>query len=332
MIDVFAHIVPPRHLATVEGLLEDWRPSERVKFYRSWLREDQVLTDLEARWRLLDRFPGYRQVLVLGVYPIEELGDARRSIKLAREVNDELGELVRDRPDRLAGFAAELALNDIDASVEELERAVSDLGALGFQVHTHVQGRPLDDPAFEPVFAKAHELDIAIWLHPARSSVWPDYLVEEESQYGIWWSLGWPYETAVAMARLVYSGHMERYQGLKIITHHGGGMIPHFSGRLDAVQSDDQREAFEQVFKRPALDYFRMFYADTAFFGAPHAARSSAEFFGVDHVLFGTDMPLGGPQVIPDTIADIRALGLDSADEAKVLHRNAERLLGIASW
>jgi aminocarboxymuconate-semialdehyde decarboxylase len=133
------------------------------------------------------------------------------------------------------------------------------------------------------------------------------------------------------MARLVYAGHMERYPGLKVITHHGGGMIPHFSGRLDAVQTDDQQEVFEQVFRRPALDYFRMFYADTAFFGASHGVRSTIEFFGADHVLFGTDMPLGGPEVIPDTVADVRAVGLSREDEQKVMQGNAERVLGLAA-
>jgi uncharacterized protein len=101
-------------------------------------------------------------------------------------------------------------------------------------------------PRFEPLFAAAHERDLPIW---------PDYPTERESKYGIWWSLSWPYETAVAMTRLVYSGHMERYPRLKVITHHAGGMIPHFSGRLDTIQAEDQREAFER-FARPPLDHF----------------------------------------------------------------------------
>lgn len=329
MIDAYAHIIPPRFFARIESLLETWQPSERVGLYRSWLREDEVLGDLDARWRLLDQFPGYRQVLVVGVYPMEELGDAATAAALSRLVNDELAALVADHRDRLAGFAAELPLNDVDASIVEFERAVQDLGALGAQIHTNVHGVSLDDPRFEPLFAKARELDRALWLHPGRSVTTPDFSTEPESRFGIWWSLGWPYETAVAMARLVYAGHMERHPGLKVITHHGGGMIPHFSGRLDAIQTEDQREAFEQVFKRPALDYFRMFYADTAFFGAPHGLRSSVEFFGTEHVLFGTDMPLGGPRVIPDTLADLRAVGLSAEEERKILQGNAERVLRI---
>jgi uncharacterized protein len=331
MIDAYAHIVPPRYLERVERLLTTWQPSDRVKLYRSWLREDEVLGSLDARWRLLDRFPDYRQVLVLGVFPTHELGDPGTSLDFARAVNDELADLVRDHPDRFAGFAAELPLNDVDASLEELDRAVHDLGALGAQIQTNIHGLPLDDARFEPLFARLEELDRAAWLHPTRSAIWPDYLTERESRYGIWWSLGWPYETAAAMARLVYAGHMERYPGLKVITHHGGGMIPHFSGRLDAVQTDDQQEVFEQVFRRPALDYFRMFYADTAFFGASHGVRSTIEFFGADHVLFGTDMPLGGPEVIPDTVADVRAVGLSREDEQKVMQGNAERVLGLAA-
>jgi aminocarboxymuconate-semialdehyde decarboxylase len=324
MIDAYAHIVPPRYLKRVERMLEDWQPSERVKLYRSWLREDEVLGDLDARRRLLERFPGYRQVLVLGVFPTEELRDPAG---LARAVNDELAELVRDHRDRLVGFAAELPLDDVDAAITELQRAVRELGALGFQLHTHVQGRPLDHPGFEPLFAAAEELDCMIWLHPARSPIWPDYLTESESRYGIWWSLGWPYETAAAMARLVYSGVMERHPRLKILTHHGGGMLPHFAGRLDTIQADDQIEAFERMGN--PMPYFKRFYADTAFFGAAHALRSSVEFFGADHVLFGSDMPLGGPDVIPATLADVRTLALAEADEAKILAGNAQRLLKL---
>src|SRR6201991_4854976 len=325
MIDAFAHIVPPRHLARVEARLQDWTPSERVKLYGSWLRESPVLSSLDERFRLLERFPGYRQVLVLGVFPLEELG-----IKgLSREVNDELAELVSTYPDRFAGFAAELDLNDVEASLAELERAVRDLGALGFQIHTQVMGRPVDAPAFEPVFAKAVELDCMIWLHPARSPIWPDYLSESESKYGIWWSLGWPYEPAAAMTRLVYSGHMERYPGLKVLTHHGGGMIPHFSGRLDTIQAEDQGDAFENRFKKPALDYFRQFFVDTAMFGAPHAVQCAVEFFGPGQVLFGTDMPLGGPAVIEDTITDLQSLNLGDEDEHAVFEGNARRILKL---
>lgn len=328
-IDSYAHIVPPRFDRRLRAILDQGTISDRVKLYGPWLDEDPVLCDLDARWRLLEPFEDYRQVLVLGAFPVEELGPPATTRELAREVNDELAELVRTYPDRFVGFAASVPLNDVDASLVEIDRAISELGANGILISTNIGGAPLDDPRFEPIFAKMAALDRPIWIHPTRSSVWPDYLTETESKYGIWWALGWPFETGAAMIRLVFSGRLESYPELKIITHHAGGMIPHFSGRLDSIQTEDQREAFENRFTRPALDYFRQFYVDSAMFGAPHAVRCSLEFFGPDHMLFGTDMPLGGPAVIPDTIRDIQDIGLPPEAEARIFSGNARRVLKL---
>jgi len=132
------------------------------------------------------------------------------------------------------------------------------------------------------------------------------------------------------MARLVYSGCFDRYPSLTVITHHAGAMVPHFAGRLAAPIEDPDREAIIGGLKDGPIEYFRRFYADTAMFGASHAVRCAVEFFGADHVLFGTDMPLGGPNVVADTIADIASLGLPEADEAAIFAGNTSRLLGIA--
>jgi aminocarboxymuconate-semialdehyde decarboxylase len=330
-VDAYAHIVPTGVLARFEGLMRDGALTDRVRLFEPWLYDDSVLTDLDARWRLLEAFPDYRQVLVLGVFPVSELGEPQLTREIAREANDEMAELVRTYPDRFAGFVANAPLNDPDASLEEIGRAHRDLGALGVLVHTNTAGKPLDHPSLEPVFARVHELRTTIWLHPTRSPAWPDYPTESESKFGIWWSLGWPYETAVAMTRLVFAGYLERYPDLKVLTHHAGGMIPHFSGRLDSIQTEDQRQAFEETFKKPAIDYFKQFYVDTAMFGAPHALRCSVDFFGPKQVLFGTDMPLGGPRVVTDTVADVRSLGLSRDDEHAIFSANAHRVLGIAS-
>ncbi len=265
------------------------------------------------------------------MFPVDELGPPETARDLAREANDELAELVRTYPERFIGFAANLPLNDTEAALEELDRAHRDLGASGILLQSNIGGRPLDDPTLEPLFAQADELETAIWLHPTRSPAWPDYPTEQQSKYGIWWSLGWPYETAASMTRLVFSGYMDRYPRVKILTHHAGGMIPHFSGRLDSVQTEDQREAFERRFRRPALDYFRQFYVDTALFGAPHALRCAVDFFGPERVLFGTDMPLGGPSVVPDTIADVQRIGLSAESEQAIFADNARRAFRITA-
>ncbi len=327
-IDAFAHISPPRYLDQVERILASPGVSAAVREHGPWLREDPVLFDLDARRRALEAFDDYRQVLVLAAPPLDELGPPAVTRGLARLANDEMAALVDDH-DRFCGFAAALPLNDVDASLVELDRAVADLGARGFQIYSNVNGLPLDDARFRPLFARAAELDVAIWLHPTRSPAWPDYPTEEASQHGIWWSIGWPYETAAAMCRLVYSGVMDAHPGLRILTHHAGAMIPYFSGRFRGIQTEDQRPALERLPRAP-LDYFHRFYADTALFGAPHALRCAVDFFGAGHMLFGTDMPLGGPAVVGETIADIESLGLAAADRDRIYAGNAREVLGVA--
>ena len=324
-IDAFAHILPPGYARRLESIMSG-PVSDRILGYQPWIHEDPALTGLDARWRVMDRFGDYRQVLTLAVPPLDELGGPAAALGLARAANDELAGLVRDHPDRFAGFSAALPMNDADAAAAELDRAMTSLGA---QLHTNVGGAPLDQPRFTAVFETAARHGGALWIHPTRSPAWPDYPAENRSEYGIWWSLGWPYETSVCMARLVYSGFFDAYPGLPVITHHAGAMVPHFAGRLASPLEDPARDGVMARLSAAPVDHFRRFYADTAMFGAAHAVRCAVEFFGAGHVLFGTDMPLGGPTVVGDTIADIEALGLPEADAAAIFGGNAGRVLRI---
>ena len=318
-VDAFAHILPPRYLERLERHLDNAISREQLRYYREGVfRFDPSISDLDARWRSMDRFGDYKQILVLAVPPLEEVGSPHDAADFARLANDEMASLVAKHPDRFAGFAAALPLNDVDASLLELDRAVGDQGALGAQVFTNVQGTPLDDPRFEPLFARFEELDRAVWLHPTGKF---------EPNYGLWWSLGWPYETAAALSRLVYTGVMERHPRLKVIAHHGAGMVPHLAARLGMGPGYRQ---VKDTLPRPPVEYFHMFFADTALFGAPHAVRCVLEFFGASHVLFGTDTPLGPANAIEATIQDIDAAGLDFAENAAVFSGNARRLLGIS--
>ena len=321
-IDAFAHILPKRYLERLEPHLERTMPRPQLDYYREGVFHfDEALTDVEARFRVMDALDDYSQILVLAVPPIEEIAGPAEFARLA---NDEMAELVRHHPDRFAGFAAALPLNDVEASLRELGRAVTDLGALGAQVYTNVRGVPLDDPRFDPLFDRIEATGRSVWLHPTRSAQWRDYPTETASSYGLWWSLGWPYETAAALSRLVYSGVMERHPNLKVVAHHGAGMVPHFAARL--AMGPGYRQVKDSL-PRPPLDYFRRIYADTALFGAAHAMRCLLDFFGPGHVVFGTDMPLGPPDAVARTIADIEGAGLSDADEAKVFAGNAERIL-----
>jgi len=324
-IDAFAHILPRSYLDRLEPLLERTMPAHDVRYYREGVfRFDDSISDLDARWRNMERFPDYKQILVLAVPPIEDAGPPSIAADLARLANEEMADLVRLHPDQFEGFVAALPLNDVEASLREFDRATDDLGALGAQLYTNVQGVPLDAPRFDPLLSQLESLGRGLWLHPTRSAALPDYPTEAESNYGLWWAIGWPYETAAALSRLVYSGAMERHPNLKVIAHHGAGMVPHFSARLGMGPGYRQ---VKDTLPRPPLHYFRRFYADTALFGARHAVRCVLDFFGADHVLFGTDTPLGPQDAVGMTIADIDACGLSEADRSQVYSSNVARLL-----
>jgi aminocarboxymuconate-semialdehyde decarboxylase len=326
MIDVFAHIFPERYFA------EMTKASASVGSLAERFRAIPPLFDLGARFRQMDGIgEGYQQVISLPNPPIEDMSQGVIATQLARLGNDAMAELVAQHPDRFPGFIAALNLHDVDAAVSEAHRAIRDLGARGVQIFTNVAGRPLDDPRYAPVFAALVEHDLPIWLHPARTSAMTDYASESRSRYEMWWCFGWPYETSVAMARLVFSGLFDRHPTLKIITHHCGGMIPYYDGRVGVGMAflgrRDQDEDYSKVLpslKRPHLDYFRDFYGDTAMFGGRAGLKAGLDFFGVDHIVFATDAPLAP---IRETIAAVHDLGLSRAAAEQVFSGNARRLL-----
>jgi aminocarboxymuconate-semialdehyde decarboxylase len=298
-----------------------------------------VLVDVELRMRIMDRYDGYVQILTLANPPVEVIADARTSPELVRLANDEMAEMVARHPDRFPGFVASLPMNNPDAAAAEIDRALDQLGATGVQIYTNVAGRALDNPEYRPIFERMAEHDLPIWMHPTRGADFPDYVGEERSKYDLWWAFGWPYESAVAMARLLFSGLFDRHPNLKIIVHHLGGMVPHFAGRvgggLDQLgrRTDDADDAAARgrLQKRP-IDYFRMFYGDTALFGPAHAVECGLEFFGVDHVLFGTDMPFdpeGGPGFVRDTIAAVDKIRVSDQERTQIYEGNARRMLRL---
>jgi aminocarboxymuconate-semialdehyde decarboxylase len=328
IIDIYTHIFPDQFYRELE------RGSPKLGNMGKRLRSIQKLFDLDARFREMDEFGDYRQVISLPNPPLEDFAEGETALNLARVGNDAMAELCQKHPDRFAAFAAVVPLDDVDAAIAEADRAIRTLGAKGIQIFTNVAGRPLDEPRFAPLFAAMAAHDLPIWLHPARTSAMTDYATEEKSRYEMWWCFGWPYETTIAMARLVFSGVFDRHPGLKIVTHHlGGGMIPFFDGRLgpgmDVLGSRTVDEDYSQVLpalKRPHLDYFHDFYADTALFGGASGLQCGVDFFGADRVVFATDAPLGP---IGKTIAAVEGLGLDQTSLDKMMFRNAVELLKL---
>lgn len=329
-LDIFTHIFPMEYFEKLSEIVPDKRTLKR------WFTIE-TLYDIDARLDIMSRYEGYQQVLTLSMPPVETLGTPDQTPELARIANDGLARLVREYPDKFPVWVAALPMNNVEASLKEIERAF-DMGAAGIQLFTNVNGKPLDSEEFLPIFdSVAGKHDKPIWLHPSRPAKFADYPGEEKSKYEIWWTFGWPYETSAAMARIVFSGLFERHPNLSVITHHCGAMVPFFEGRVgygwDELGSRTGDEDYSVILKRMAkrpVDYFKQFYADTAVLGSKAAIRCGLEFFGSRRVMFGTDCPFDkekGELVIRETIEAIDSLDISDAERAQLYYKNAGELL-----
>ncbi len=226
-------------------------------------------------------------------------------------------------------------MNNVEASLAEIDRAVKTLGARGVQVFTNVAGKPLSAPEFRPIFARMAAHDLAVWVHPMRGPNFPDYASEQTSENEIWFSFGWPYETTACMTRLIYSGIFDELPSLKIITHHMGGMIPYFSGKIGLgfrqifFGTPERNPAAEEAgLKRKPIDYYKMLYADTALNGEVAPTRCGHAFFGTARTLFATDAPFDceeGRGLIRDTIRAVEALEIPEGRAGAHLRRQRPR-------
>jgi predicted TIM-barrel fold metal-dependent hydrolase len=332
-IDIFNHIFPKSYFDKMIEIAPGGKDLHKR------VRNVPSIVDLKERFRMMDLFDDYVQVICLGAPPIEVFGPPPVSTDLAKLANDGMAGLVQKYPDHFVGFIASLPMNDPDGLLKEANRAIKDLGAVGVQVFTNVLGRPLNRPETMPLFDLMANLDRPIWMHPARGADFPDYKSEPKSHYEIWWTFGWPYETSVAMAHLVFSGLFDRHPDIKIITHHMGGMIPYFEGRVGPgwdqlgvrTSDEDYTLLLKQLKKRP-LDYFHLFFADTALFGAREATICGLKFLGSERVLFGSDMPFDpekGSAYIRWTIEIIDGLDIKTEERNAIYEGNARRLLRL---
>ena len=331
-LDIYNHVLPMDVAERMQGAGAHSGMMKR-------LLSIPTVHDMDARLRMLDGFGEYSQILSLSGPPLEVVAGPAETPALARLANNAMAAICARHPDRFPGFIASLPMNNPDAALAEIGRSIDDLGAKGIQIFTPVGDKALDEPEFLPLFERMAACDLPIWLHPARGPNFPDYPGEGKSKFEIWFALGWPYDTSAAMARLVFSGLFDRLPDIKIITHHMGGMIPYFEGRvgigwdeLGTRTDDEDYGALLASMKRRPLDYFKMFYADTALNGAAGPTRCGLDFFGAEHCLFATDYPFdpeGGALFVRETTAVLDGLEITREDRDKLYLQNARRLLKL---
>jgi aminocarboxymuconate-semialdehyde decarboxylase len=325
-IDIFSHIVPAKYK---EALL---KKASRASYYLDNTKALPALSDLDIRFKAMDKYEGYRQVLSIGAPPIELIFSPKEAADLARMGNDEMAELLNKYPDRFVGAVAGLPMNDVDASIREMERAFKELKFRGVQIYSSINRKPLDRPEFLGIYEKLSQYDLPLLLHPVRDKDIPDYPDEKLARYSAFVQFGWPYETTMAMSRLVMSGIMEKYPNLKVVVHHCGAMLPFFARRA-LLGKAEPGEIMELT--QPPVDYYKKFYGDTVLGGNTAALMCGYAFFGADQMVFASDYPYPGgvaraDMALGEVIKSVENMDVSEEDKVKIFSKNAKRLLKLS--
>jgi predicted TIM-barrel fold metal-dependent hydrolase len=266
------------------------------------------------------------QILSLFDPGVQEESNVARAIDLAQRANDELAETVRGTPGRFGGFAT-LATQDPDAAAVELERAVTELGLVGALINGHCQGRYLDDPAYERLFACAESLGAPIYLHPttphpAVMEAWFAPYVSDGLHLASW---GFAVEAGTHVLRLIYSGLFDKFPGLQMIIGHLGEMLPFAAYRIDryfGLGGDGSGHGLQRL----PSDYLRSnFHVTTSGNFNPPAFACTLDVMGSDRVMFSVDYPMDDNQTGAEFM---RSYPMDDATRSNVGSGNALRLFG----
>lgn len=331
-IDFFTHIITPKYKEAL------YKKADERFFRENWdkvIDGTPALFDLNNRLRVLEKYEGLSQVLTTASPALEECATPENAVYLAKIANDEMAELVSKYPDKFTAAVACLPLNDMEASLLEAERAIKQLKLRGIQIYTPSSGKAIDSPEFMVLYQEISRYDVPIWIHPARARNVPDYSSESHSRFYIYQMFGWPYETTAAMVRLVFSGVFDKFPDIKFITHHCGAMLPYFSERL--VIGQDYAEAnlkakWKRALKKPPIDYFKMFYADTALNGNAAALACGYEFFGAERIVFATDFPYDdrmGERFTGEVIKNVETMKITAKEKKLIFEGNARKLLHL---
>ncbi|MHB8566177.1 MAG: amidohydrolase family protein [Nitrososphaerales archaeon] len=271
-------------------------------------------------------------------------------MRLSKMVNDECARFQNESRGRIFALGTAPLAHDAESMIQEMRRAVKVLGLKGFMVLSNVRGEPIDK--FSSFWEEAERLGAIVYIHPANSGTKESR--QYEFDYDLMHVFGWPYETTTILSRLVFSGVMKKHPNLKIISHHMGGMVPFYWGRIGETYRQKQKQFVKTEgtdgkrildfgarasdalshasLDRPVLYYFRMFYYDTAVGGSAAAIKCGYDVLGAERIIFGTDYPWGpegGKKRLELYPEAVREACPSSADQKKIFEENMAKLLKI---
>jgi aminocarboxymuconate-semialdehyde decarboxylase len=308
-VDVHAHCAVPRAMALMGRALE----TEALLMSGA---------TLEARLSAMDAQGIDVEALSINPYWYPAERDVAEA--LIRIQNEALAEVCAALPDRFVAFAT-VALQHPDLAVRQLEEGIKRYGLRGAGVGGSVNGLELADPKFHPFWAKAEELGVLVFMHPQATGVAADIPHRLKGSGGLDNTIGNPLETTIALSHLIFEGTLDRFPGLKLCAAHGGGYLPSYAARSDAIGTTFPRRITVPTKKKPT-SYLRRLYFDSIVF-TPEALRHLAAETGPGRIVMGTDYPFPWTTTSVDHI--LRTPELSDADRVAMLGGTAAKLLGI---
>jgi aminocarboxymuconate-semialdehyde decarboxylase len=321
LIDVHNHFYPPEYLGALESgdsavkVTVDAEGNPCIHYPGDYNVAVRGHRDIAYRQSVLEKEGVDTQVITLTT-PGTHVETPATAARLARLVNDAFARVIAERSPRFTALAT-LPLNDVQASIAELKRAMTELRLPGAMVFSNVNGVALADKRYEPLWAEANRLEAIIHIHPTDPVG-----VEAMTDYWLMPLVGFLADTTLAAAKLVFAGVPERYPNIKWVLSHLGGAIPYLAERLDRGW-----EAFPDcradIQKRPT-EYLRRFYYDTVNFD-PMAVRLAVDFAGADRVMAASDYPhqIGSIPKMKSSLADLR---VSDEERKKIMGENARKL------
>lgn len=325
-IDVHAHLFPKEYYAEVQRLGMPFEFStdplgQKILRYKGarFHRVSPRNWDIDERLKAMDQVGVDIQVLSLSS-PNVYYTDDDNSRALAHLVNDRLAQIAREHPDRFMTFAS-IPMGKADYAVQELNRAIGDLGMNGVILGTNIAGKPLDSPEFMPFYAEVNRLRSTIFLHPM-----PPVGVEVMGEYGLAPLVGFVFDTTLAVTRMIFSGLFERFSDIQLIVPHLGGALLFLLERIENGYTA-MAECRANLSKPPST-YLKRFFYDTISFHQP-ALRCAYQTVGADHLVLGSDYPhvIGS---MSRAIASIEVQDWSTKEKDLILGQNALALLKCA--
>ncbi|HXU38931.1 MAG TPA: amidohydrolase family protein [Blastocatellia bacterium] len=322
-IDVHTHYYPEMFFEMIRNTPSDFSfakdPTGRTIITHRGARffgVTQPMTDVDKRLEDMDRVGIDVEVVSLST-PNIFFADETRQPEAARVLNDAYAELIARHPTRFKGFAS-IPMDDSEAAIAELHRAIDELKMNGVVLLSNIRGRALTSPIYRPFFEEANRMNLCIFLHPmipTNSEPFKEYVLGP--------LVGFPFDTTLAVARMCFDGMLRDLPNIRWIIGHLGGAAPYLMERLDSGYRDfaECRVNIDE----PPSTYLKRLHYDTVTFST-HNLRMARDLVGTDHMVMGSDYPhmLGS---IERSVSSIQDLAIPEYEKQKIFSGNALSIL-----